>query len=611
MKIKHKLSSSVLVIILGFILSTLVQFEMQQRINQVYQLKSISTVSLSQWNRLNSVTKGFLISQRPVEELQQEYTRAFAGFRASLAELIEYSGSEQINGEIDQKINALSDLWDMYEVNFQIIDETTQAITASRLKEEIGIQGVLSFFLRSIHSDSLSQQEYQLLQNIDSNISSIEAAAAKFQAAIFELNILLDHHADQLLQRSRNYSLSIASIVIVCVLVFATSVSFRISRRVQHVETTMRRAAQRNIAVRYTGRARDEITSLGRNLNTVLETMQEFFSASGNVAQSLETLKEQLSHQSSDSVSEMKAITSHLTTIADDFNRLDTKVSRARDESRQIAGVVNAAQASIQDQSNPLNTISAALSHMKTAIQEVVELTEHFGSSSQTLLEKTKAGSGNVLHMQRMISQVTKEIENLVHVNEVIEGITEQTHLLSINASIESANAGEAGKSFGVVAHEIKKLAETTAAHSHRIEKTLQHITEIIRSADEQSKRSADSFDAIQTQVHSNVDLFKTLQAKTDELQISGQDIIISNREVETLTSKLTQEYTTIQRLSASIQNAMNTASDSSGEGVTQITSIKSSVEQVEASLHRMAEALEVSHYKTRQLTDLLNSFRT
>ncbi|MFW5711450.1 MAG: methyl-accepting chemotaxis protein [Spirochaetota bacterium] len=611
MKIKHKLTNSVLVIILGFILSTLVQFEMQQRINQVYQLKSISTATLSRWNRLNSVTKGFLISQRPVGELQQEYAQAFAEFKDTLAKLVDYIGSEQVDGEIELKINALSDLWDMYEVNFQIIDETTTSISAGRLKEEIGIQGVLSFFLRSIHSNSLSQQEYQLLQNIDSNISSIEAAAAKFQTAIFKLNIQLDRQAEEILQRSRYYTLGISSIVILFALIFATTVSFRISRRVQHVEATMRSAAKRNIAVRYAGRARDEIGSLGRNLNTVLETMQEFFGTSHTVAHSLESLKEQLSRQSADSVSEMEAITSHLATISADFNRLDNTVNSAKEESRQIAAVVETAQASIQDQSNPLNTISSALAHMNKAIQEVADLTEHFGSSSQSLLDKTKAGSGNVLHTQRMISQVTKEIENLVHVNEVIEGITEQTHLLSINASIESANAGEAGKSFGVVAHEIKKLAETTAAHSHRIEETLQHITELIRSADEQSKRSADSFDAIQAQVHSNVDLFKNLQSKTGELQTSGHDIVISNREVEKLTSKLTQEYATIQELSASIQNAMNTASDSSGEGVLQISSIKSSVEQVEASLQRMAAALEESHHKTRQLIALLGSFQT
>ncbi len=611
MKIKHKLSSSVLIIILGFVLSTLVQFEMQQRVNQVHTLKSISTTSLSRWNRLNSVTKGFLISQKPVEELQKEYEQAFALFQDSFLQLVEYSGSEQINRQTDQKIKALSDLWDMYEVNFQIIDETTRAITASRLKNEIGIQGVLSFFLRSIHSNSLSQQEYQLLQTIDANISSIEAAAAQFQRAIIKLNTRLDQQAEQLLQRSRYYTVGISSIVILFALIFAISVSFRISRRVQHVEATMRSAAQRTIAVRYTGRARDEIGSLGRNLNTVLETMQEFFGTSNSVAQSLETLKQQLSRQSSDSVSEMEASTTHLGTISEDFKHLDTTVNSARDESRQIAGLVEAAQASIQDHSNPLNTISSALSHMNTAIEEVADLTDHFGDSSRNLLEKTKAGSGNVTHTQRVISQVTKEIENLVHVNEVIEGITEQTHLLSINASIESANAGEAGKSFGVVAQEIKKLAETTAAHSHRIEETLQQITELIRSADEQSSRSADSFDAIQQQVHSNVDLFQSLQTKTGELQASGQDIISSNQEVNNLTSKLKQEYATIQNLSVSIQQAMNSASNSSGEGVTQIKSIKTSVEQVEASLHRMAEALEESHHKTRQLTNLLGSFHT
>ena len=611
MKIKHKLSGSVLIIILGFVLSTTVQLWMQQRINQVYMLKSLSTASLSEWYHLNSVTKGFLISQRPVKELQQEYARVFSDFQTSFSRLSKYNSSKHLAPEIQQEISALSDLWDMYEVNFQIINDTTEAISEGRLKNDIGIQGVLSFFIRSIHSDKLSQREYQLLQNIDSNISSIESAAADFQASIFALNTLLDEQAQQILRHSRYYTLGISSIVILFALVFATSVSFRISRRVQHVEAAMRSAAQRNIAVRYSGKAKDEIGNLGRNLNTVLATIKEFFAASYTVAQNLESLKQKLSRQSSDSVSEIEAITSHLSTITKDFHHLDRTVNTARHGSQQIAEVVATAQASIQDHSNPLNTISSALFHMNTAIQDVADLTDHFGSSSRSLLEKTKDGSGNVVRTQRIISKVTKELENLVHVNEVIEGITEQTHLLSINASIESANAGEAGKSFGVVAHEIKKLAETTANHSHHIEETLQHITELIRSADEQSTRSAASFEAIQEQVHSNFDLFTHLHTKTGELQDSGNAIVTSNREVEKLTTKLNEEYKTIQEISANIQIAMNTASTSSGEGVTQINSITSSVTEVESSLQRMAQALEESHEKTQQLTDLLRSFNT
>jgi len=611
MKIRHKLSGSVLIIIVGFVLSTVIQLEMQQRINHVYTLKSLSTATLSEWYHLNSATKGFLISQRPVEELQKEYTIVFRKFQTSLAQLTEHTASNRLDHKIIQQITALSDLWDMYEVNFQIIDDTTRAISEGPLQDEIGIQGVLSFFIRSIHSAALSQQEYQLLQNIDSNISSVEAATTDFQASIFDLNTRLDQQARNILQRSRYFTLGISSMVTLFALMFATSVSFRISRRVQHVETVMRSAAHRNIAVRYSGKAKDEIGNLGRNLNTVLETMKEFFATSTTVAQNLELLKQKLSRQSSDSISEIEAITAYLSTITEDFHHLDKTVNTAKNKSEEIVEVVTAAQASIQDHSSPLHTISSAMSHMNTTIQNVSNLTAHFGTSSQSLLQKTKTGSENVMMTQNVISKVTEEIKNLVSVNAVIEEITEQTHLLSINASIESANAGNAGKSFGVVAHEIKKLAETTANHSHRIEETLKQITGLIRSAEEQSTRSADSFEAIQEQVHSSVNLFEQLHTKTEELQASGNDIVISNREVEKLAVKLNKEYMIIQELSAHISTSMNTASNSSGEGVTQINSITYSVAEVESSLQRMAQAIEESHGRTKELTDLLHSFKT
>ncbi len=610
MKIKHKLSSSVLIIIVGFLISTAVLQLLQVQIDRVYSLRNLSTKTLSEWNQLNSVAKGFLISQKQVDTLHAEYETAFRNFNASINSLKEFTNSDRIDPKTVKKISALIDLWDMYEVNFQIIFDSTKSIAQSHLNNEIGIQGVLSFFIRSIHANTLTQDEYQLLQTIDSNISSIEAATDSFQKAIYDLNSQLDQQAHTILKRSRFYSIGISLVIILFALIFSVSVSWRISRRVEKVEKTMGEVARRNLTVRYAGRARDEIGSLGRNLNTVLDTMHEFFTTSNSVGQGLNSLRERLSQRSSESVSEIKSITTHLSTITDDFHHLDGTVNTAKNRTQEITEVVNTAHASIEDHGNPLNRISSAIENMNNAVQEVTELTEHFGISSRKLLEKTGTGSGNVSQTQHLISDVTREINNLVHINEVIENITEQTHLLSINASIESANAGEAGKSFGVVAQEIKKLAETTADHSHKIEDTLFHITELIKSADEQSNRSAESFDAIQSQVNANVDLFQDLEGKTVELKQSGIDIVNSNKEVENLTIKLKKEYKMIQNLSAQIQTAMNTASTASGEGVRQISSIKLSVEQIEAALDRMAEAIELSHEKTAQLTHLLSSFR-
>ncbi|NLM06715.1 MAG: hypothetical protein GX219_07335 [Tissierellia bacterium] len=110
---------------------------------------------------------------------------------------------------------------------------------------------------------------------------------------------------------------------------------------------------------------------------------------------------------------------------------------------------------------NYRDTIERDYKNIINVLDEVVEIEKLTSAVSNNLLELDKY-MGTILSM-----------------NEIISGISEQTNLLSLNASIEAARAGEAGKGFGVVAGEIKKLAEESASASSGIKN---EITEIERS---------------------------------------------------------------------------------------------------------------------------------
>lgn len=108
--------------------------------------------------------------------------------------------------------------------------------------------------------------------------------------------------------------------------------------------------------------------------------------------------------------------------------------------------------------------------------------------NSQKEIESAKSEFGDVIHQVSSVSQVFDELLKLIsdiqmHYNSIqgfatmITGIAKQTNLLSLNAAIEAARVGEAGKGFTVVASEIKKLSIDTQANAKDIMDSLKNLT--------------------------------------------------------------------------------------------------------------------------------------
>lgn len=86
--------------------------------------------------------------------------------------------------------------------------------------------------------------------------------------------------------------------------------------------------------------------------------------------------------------------------------------------------------------------------------------------------------TSNMLSMEDNVVQLNKDADEIVKVISIVAGIAEQTNLLALNAAIEAARAGEAGRGFAVVADEVRKLAENTATSLKGIQDVVSNITQ-------------------------------------------------------------------------------------------------------------------------------------
>jgi methyl-accepting chemotaxis protein len=180
-----------------------------------------------------------------------------------------------------------------------------------------------------------------------------------------------------------------------------------------------------------------------------------------------------------------------MTRLADDFDNRTSSVimaltsasqqmqqtaERMTEASERTSGISCAVAAAATQADANVQTVAAATEQLSASAREIAQQINMVASMANNASDEAESASAEVKNLQKMAVSIGEVVG-------AIKEIAEQTNLLALNATIEAARAGEAGKGFAVVADEVKKLANETAQKTGEIDSRVSTIQAAINSS--------------------------------------------------------------------------------------------------------------------------------
>ncbi len=516
MTIRARLYFTMGAALLGFAAITISNAVTSQQVAAFHQFELLNSELRSRLFRFSSANLSLLMTS--------DLARSMDGWITNYKKMDEGIGSfvksKTLLSVLETKeekaaLKSVVDLWALAKDSLDQVPANYDKIDQSQLSLQLG-RGVLGIALedtdnavRKMESNILLSDQFFSQTFIDALNKISTISEAKVTGAVQFLTI-----AD--LGVTLFFSLLVVFIIFQLVLAFRKSIVVLVK--------TVRLYGEGDFTSRIHLIDRGEMADVAGSINGLIDSFSQVLSEIKTLSGQASAIKHEVDQASETTAVGVEEMTANIEAIMRQVDEVVSQLTRSAVATSEILNSIRRLSIEMDSQSTSVNQTLTSTEALKRSMENISSISQAQKAVTLQLEEMTEREEALFDETNRLITENVHDIDSIEEVIAIIDEIAEQTSILSMNAAIEAAHAGEAGSGFSIVAEEIRKLAESTNENSSTIKKTIDKVSRRIRTMRQVGSASLEDFKKIrQTAVDSSAAMTEIWQSMRGIADVSGQ----------------------------------------------------------------------------------------